>query len=136
VANSPGSSENHPLDQSELLYTSFLRAAVASRESGIPAHHEWITTSPSEGQAMIKVAPHVQSIVDHDGAVILDMPRNAMTTVDSTGGYIWERLQQGLQIDAIIAQLSRDTGADELVVARDVEEFMEQLKSRHLISLG
>jgi hypothetical protein len=85
---------------------------------------------------MINIAPHVRSIVDHDGAVILDMPRNAMTTVDSTGGYIWERLQRGLQVDAIVAELSRDTGADELMVARDVEEFMEQLKSRHLISLA
>jgi hypothetical protein len=82
---------------------------------------------------MFTVAPHTRSIVDHDGAVILDTPRNAMTTLDSTGGYIWERLQRGLQVDAIVAELAHDTGADELVVARDVQEFMEQLKSKHLV---
>lgn len=85
---------------------------------------------------MIKVAPHIRSIVDHDGAVILDIPRNAMTTLDSTGGYIWERLQRGLEVDAIVAELVRDTGADELVVVKDVEEFMEQLRSKHLVSLS
>jgi hypothetical protein len=84
---------------------------------------------------MITVAPHLRSIVDSDGAVILDLPRNAMTTLDSTGGYIWERLQRGVKMDAIVAELVRDTGADELIVARDVGEFMEQLKSKHLVNL-
>jgi Coenzyme PQQ synthesis protein D (PqqD) len=82
---------------------------------------------------MITVAPHIRSIVDHDGAVILDIPRNAMTTLDSTGAYVWERLQRGLQVDAIVAELARDTGADESIVSKDVEEFMEQLKSNHLV---
>lgn len=85
---------------------------------------------------MIKVAPHAQSIVDHDGAVILDIPRNAMTTLDSTGGYIWERLLRGLRVDAIVAELVRDTGADEVVVSKDVEEFMERLKSKHLVNIS
>jgi hypothetical protein len=85
---------------------------------------------------MITVAPHIRSIVDQDGAVILDIPRNAMTTLDSTGGYIWERLERGLQVDAIVAELVRDTGADELDVAKDVEAFMEQLKSKHLVNLS
>jgi hypothetical protein len=87
-------------------------------------------------KAMITVAPHIRSIVDHDGAVLLDIPRNAIATLDSTGAYIWGRLQRGLQVDAIVAELARDTGADVLVVAKDVEEFLEQLKLRHLVSLS
>jgi hypothetical protein len=85
---------------------------------------------------MITVAPHIRSVVDHDGAVILDIPRNAMTTLDSTGAYVWDRLQRGLQVDAIVAELARDTGADESIVARDVEEFLEQLKSKRLVCLS
>jgi hypothetical protein len=61
---------------------------------------------------MITVVPHIRSIVDHDGAVILDIPRNAMTTLDSTGAYVWERLQRGLQLGAIVAELAHDTGAE------------------------
>ena len=82
---------------------------------------------------MITVTPHIRSIVDHDGAVILDIPRNTMTTLDSTGAYVWERLPRGLEVDAIVRELAHDTGVEESVVAKDVEEFMEQLKSSHLV---
>jgi hypothetical protein len=82
---------------------------------------------------MITVTPNLRSIVDHDGAVILDISRNSMTTLDTIGAYIWQRLGKGLPIDAIVAELTQDTGADREIVARDVDEFMEQLKSRHLV---
>jgi transcriptional regulator len=85
---------------------------------------------------MVVMPSHLRSIVDRNGAVILDKSRNTMTTLDSTGAYIWERLQKGLQVDAIVAELVRDTGTDESVVAKDVDEFMEQLKSKHLVSLS
>ena len=85
---------------------------------------------------MITTPTHLRSIVDHDGAVILDVPRNSMTTLNSTGAYVWERLQRGLQVDAMARELAHDMGAEESVVARDVEEFMEQLKTRHLISFS
>ncbi len=84
---------------------------------------------------MVTIAPHIRSIIDHDGAVILDIPRNVMTTLDCTGAYVWSRLQRGMQVDAIVAELARDTGADESMIARDVDEFMENLKSKHLLVL-
>jgi hypothetical protein len=79
---------------------------------------------------------HLRSIVDHDGAVILDIPHNAITTLDSTGAYVWERLQRGLQVNAIVRELADETGVEESVVAKDIEEFMEQLKSKHLVSFS
>lgn len=84
---------------------------------------------------MITTPDHLRSIVNHDGAVILDIPRNTMTTLNSTGAFVWERLQRGLEVDAIARELAQDIGVEESVVARDVEEFMEQLKSRHLVRL-
>jgi hypothetical protein len=56
-----------------------------------------------------------------------------MTTLDTIGAYVWERLRKGLSVDAIVAELAQDTGADHEMVARDVDDFMEQLKSRHLV---
>jgi hypothetical protein len=82
---------------------------------------------------MITVTPNLRSIVDHDGAVILDISRDSMTTLDTIGAYVWERLEKGLSVDAIVAELAQDTGAVQEMVARDVDEFMEQLKSRHLV---
>ena len=85
---------------------------------------------------MITMTPNLRSIVDHDGAVILDIPRNAMTALDTTGAYIWQRLERGLQIDEIIAELAHDTGADKATITRDVDDFVEQLKGKHLIAVS
>ena len=82
---------------------------------------------------MVAVNPHIRSVVDHDGAVLLDLPRNAITILNATGSYIWERLQNGMSLEGIIQALAHDMGADESVIARDVDEFMEQLKGRRLI---
>jgi len=85
---------------------------------------------------MVEIASHIRSIVNDDGAVILDIPRNAMTTLDCTGAYVWVHLQRGMQVDAIVAELARDTGADQSMVAKDVEAFTEQLRSKHLVNVS
>lgn len=83
---------------------------------------------------MQTTAPHLRSVVDQDGAVILDVEHDTMLTLNSTGGYIWQRLQQGKLIDEIIRELSHDSGVDLAVVDRDVHNFLEQLKSKHLLN--
>jgi len=82
---------------------------------------------------MAILAAHLRSIVDHDGAVILDFKRDAMLTLNSTGGYVWERLRQGIQVDDIIRELASETGADPMIVDRDVQSFLDELKSKHLL---
>jgi DNA-binding IclR family transcriptional regulator len=82
---------------------------------------------------MQTIAPHLRSVVDHDGAVILDIEHDTMLTLNSTGGYIWQRLQQGKLIDEIVSELARDTGADLAAVDRDVHVFLEQLRSKRLL---
>jgi hypothetical protein len=84
---------------------------------------------------MIRPDPCLRSIVDQDGAVILDIPGNQATPLNSTGAYIWQRLVQGMLLDDIVVQLARETNTDIEVVVRDVAQFMEDLKSRHLITL-
>ena len=83
---------------------------------------------------MITVSPRIQSIVDHDGAVILDFERDAMLALNSTGGYVWEKLRQGKLIDEIISELARETGADLIEVECDVRAFLDELKANHLLT--
>jgi len=78
-------------------------------------------------------AKHLRSIIDHDGAVILDIEHDAMLTLNSTGGFVWERLRQGRLIDEIISELAAETGADPIAVDRDVRVFIDGLKSKHLL---
>jgi hypothetical protein len=85
---------------------------------------------------MVKIPRELRSIVDHDGAVILDIPRNAITALNPTGAYIWQRLARGVLIDAIVRELSQETGTDETAVAADVDAFMEELKSKHLVTVS
>jgi uncharacterized protein with ParB-like and HNH nuclease domain len=78
--------------------------------------------------------PHLRSIVDHDGAVILDAACNSMLTFNATGGYVWEKLQQGRLIDDIVRELAEETLTEVTIVERDVREFIDQLKSRRLFT--
>lgn len=84
---------------------------------------------------MIRPDPQLRSIVDRDGALILNISTSEATPLNSTGAYVWQRLEQGMLIESIIADLARDTNTDVAVVASDVDRFMEQLKCRHLLTL-
>ncbi len=79
-------------------------------------------------------ATHLRSVVDQDGAVILDIERDSMLTLNSTGGYVWERLKQGKLIDEIVDELASETGADRMTVDSDVRSFLDELKSKHLLT--
>jgi hypothetical protein len=49
---------------------------------------------------------HIHSVVDPDGAVVLDIQQNVLITLNTTGAYIWSKLQAGKTVDEIIAELS------------------------------
>ena len=78
--------------------------------------------------------PHLRSIVDHDGAVILDIECNSMMTLNATGGYVWDKLRQGLLVEDIVRELAKETMTEIAIVERDVREFLDELKSRRLFS--
>lgn len=81
----------------------------------------------------MNISPDLRSVIDVDGAVILDMRRNRMLTLNAVGGYVWQKLEQGQLPDDIIRDLSRETNTDVAVVERDVHQFLEQLKSKRVV---
>jgi hypothetical protein len=83
--------------------------------------------------AMVSQAPNLKAIVNEDGAVILDIDHDLMSTLNPAGAYVWQGLQRGETIDTIIANLSRDTGVDSLLVEPDVREFVAELQQKHLM---
>jgi hypothetical protein len=82
---------------------------------------------------MVTLPPNLHSVVNHDGAVILDIPRNAISTLNPTGAFIWHRLQRGMPVRAIVSELALRTGTDEATIAFDVDAFIEDLKARQLV---
>jgi hypothetical protein len=83
---------------------------------------------------MFATPPHIRSVVDQDGAVILDIKRDAMLILNATGSYVWQRLQQGALFDEIVRDLARDTNSDTTRIECDVREFVEQLKSKQVLT--
>jgi hypothetical protein len=78
--------------------------------------------------------PTLRYVANNDGAAILDIEHGSITTLNPTGAFVWQGLDRGNNLDAIIADLSKDTGTDIAVVDRDVRAFADQLKQTHLMS--
>jgi hypothetical protein len=81
---------------------------------------------------MVAMPAHLRSIVDHDGAVILDIKRDQFFSMNPVGAYIWARLQNGEELDQITKTLAEETGTDLDRVIADVNDFVDDLKSKHL----
>lgn len=82
---------------------------------------------------MFMIPANLRYATNRDGAVILDVSNNAITPLNSTGAYIWQRLERGMLLDDIITELARETDTDREIVAADVGRFMENLKSQRLV---
>lgn len=82
---------------------------------------------------MPTIAPHLHSVVNQDGAAILDVTHHQITTLNSTGGFIWEKLQQGLSVDQVVRDLATASDTDPSIVEKDVHSFLEQLRSKQLL---
>jgi len=82
---------------------------------------------------MSSPSSHLRSIVNEDGAVILDIPGNQIVTLNSIGGYVWDKLQQGKTIDEVVRELSVESNTDPVEVERDVHSFVEHLISKQLL---
>jgi hypothetical protein len=78
------------------------------------------------------MASHLRSIVDHDGAVILDIKRDQFFSMNPVGSYIWERFLKGEGLDQIARELAEETGTDISIVMADVNDFVADLKSKQL----
>jgi hypothetical protein len=77
--------------------------------------------------------PYLKTIVDQDGAAILDIERGLISTLNPTGAHVWQGLQRGESLETIIANLAHETGEETLLVERDVREFVEDLKQKRLL---
>lgn len=82
---------------------------------------------------MISQTTHLKAIVNEDGAVILDIEHDAMSTLNPTGAYVWQALQRGGTIETITANLASETGEDPLLVEPDVREFVTELQQKQLM---
>ena len=78
-------------------------------------------------------AANVKSIVDKDGAVLLNGARNEITTLDAMGGYVWRRIEMGMSKREIVSHLVETTGENTATVSSDIDALFEGLLLRQLL---
>lgn len=82
---------------------------------------------------MARTGQQLRSIVNADGAAVLDIKLNRLVSLNATGGYVWERLVRGCTVDEIIRDLAHGTGVKPATVERDVHAFVSHLIEQGLL---
>jgi hypothetical protein len=75
----------------------------------------------------------LHTVVDSDGAAVLDIGRGLISTFNPTGAFVWQGLQRGETVSVIVTNLARETGETPATLERDVRDFIEILKEQHLL---
>ena len=83
---------------------------------------------------MGKTNSHLRTAANADGAAILDTEAGRISTLNTTGTYVWNALQRGEDIEAIAANLARETGEQIERVKKDLRDFLDALKKLNLLS--
>jgi hypothetical protein len=76
---------------------------------------------------------HLHTVVDQDGGAILDVEQGQITTLNSTGAFVWQALQRGEAVESIVRTIIRETGEAALTVECDVRGFVQSLREKNLL---
>lgn len=82
---------------------------------------------------MLSTPEHLRTIASPDGAVILNTANNQITTLNSMGSFIWNRLQEGQSVPMIVSEIVKLPGAESTSVEREVNVFVDDLRARSLL---
>jgi hypothetical protein len=86
-----------------------------------------------DGAAMYRVSDTVRSTHNQDGAILLDLRQGRMFNLNFVGSRIFELLRNGTAPSAIVDEISRIFDVSRDLAENDVGEFLESLKTCHLV---
>ena len=75
---------------------------------------------------------HLRTIANQDGAVILNSTAGTITTLNSTGAFVWQGLERGESADMIVQNLARETGEEVAAIQNDLLGFIDCMKKAKL----
>jgi hypothetical protein len=82
---------------------------------------------------MVNDSLHLRTATTADGAVVLDTRRGTITTLNSTGAFVWEALERGEDLHTIVKSLARETNTHIDSFEQDVRDFIDVLRERQLL---
>ncbi|HEX8692968.1 MAG TPA: PqqD family protein [Longimicrobium sp.] len=83
----------------------------------------------------VVIPGHVRSVIDPDGAVVLDLRKGKYYSLNGVGTAIWQQLEAGRTLAEIAAHLCERYGAPGDEVRRDVADFVDTLQRRALVDV-
>jgi hypothetical protein len=76
---------------------------------------------------------HLRTVANQDGAAVLDTERGTISTLNTTGAYIWQALEQGTREEEIVEGLAHETGESLDVIRQDVSGFIATLHEQKIL---
>ena len=76
---------------------------------------------------------HLRIVRNADGAVLLDLKHGKITTLNSTGAFVWDALQRSEDPRQIATHLASETDQHIELLERDVEQFIASLTAQKLL---
>jgi len=82
---------------------------------------------------MYRVSETVRSTHSQDGAIVLEVQRGQMFSLNFVGSRILELLKTGYSELEIVDKIGREFGVRRDLAENDVREFLQTLKERQLV---
>lgn len=84
-------------------------------------------------ESSIRIQGYVHSVIDPDGAVLLDLRQGKYYSLNGIGAQIWQRLEAGLTVPEIETQLGGLYRAPVETLRADVADFIVSLQRKQLV---
>lgn len=82
---------------------------------------------------ILKVQPHVRSVIDDDGALLLDLRVGVYYSLNGIGAEIWRAAEAGASLPEIHTELIGRYDVPAARLENDVESFVRSMKHKELI---
>jgi hypothetical protein len=94
----------------------------------------WLRSrSPKKPDEAIHPKANVRSAMNADGGILLDIERGRMLSSNPVGARIWQMIEDGKTRAEIVAAIGADYGVAVDVVNKDFDDFVNALRSQHLV---
>jgi len=81
----------------------------------------------------VRIEPHVRSMIDGDGAVLLDLKAGRYYSLNGVGAKIWTRAEKGMTPSEILADLQQTYRIPQEQLAVDLAAFVVAMEERGLL---
>lgn len=82
-----------------------------------------------------RVPTEVCTVIDTDGAVLLDLRKGKYFSLNGVGALIWQEIAAGSAPAEVATRLSNRFGVSAADVRRDVDEFITRLQRERLLDV-